>query len=87
LSNVSYMNLDNDHQSIGTGCERLNPSFPGAEAHRVMRDVFPTGWSPSKTIFVRLRGDEEKSAVTGVPEDVAMLVIDRTTIQSAQVEQ
>lgn len=27
-----------------------------------MRLVFPTLWSPSKTILVRLGGDEEKSA-------------------------
>jgi hypothetical protein len=32
----------------------------------VMRLVFPTLWSPSKTIFVRFGGADEKSAVTGV---------------------
>jgi hypothetical protein len=31
-----------------------------------MRLVLPTLWSPSSTIFVRLGGEEEKSAVTGV---------------------
>lgn len=31
----------------------------------VMRLVLPTDWSPSKTIFVRFGGAEEKSAVTG----------------------
>ena len=32
----------------------------------MMRLVFPTLWSPSKTIFVRFGGDDEKSAETGV---------------------
>lgn len=32
----------------------------------MMRLVFPTLWSPSKTIFVRFGGDEEKSADAGV---------------------
>lgn len=36
------------------------------EAYRVISDVFPTDWSPSRTIFVRLSGEDEKSAVVGV---------------------
>jgi hypothetical protein len=36
------------------------------QGYRVIRLVLPTLWSPSSTIFVRLGGEEEKSAVTGV---------------------
>jgi hypothetical protein len=32
----------------------------------VISEVLPTDWSPRRTIFVRLRGEEEKSAVAGV---------------------
>lgn len=37
------------------------------ETNLVIREVFPTDWSPNKTIFVRFNGDDEKSAVVGVP--------------------
>ena len=40
-------------------------------SHLVINEVLPTDWSPSKTIFVLLRGDEdEKSAVVGVPDAI-----------------
>lgn len=38
----------------------------GAWACLVMRLVLPTLWSPSRTIFVRFGGAEEKSAAVGV---------------------
>lgn len=38
-------------------------------SHLVIRLVFPTLWSPSKTILVRFGGADEKSAVTGVVGD------------------
>ena len=70
LSNVSYMNL------ICAASQRniLQRSLRRAtRTHRVIRLVFPTDWSPNNTIFVRFRGDEEKSAEAGVC-GVAMLV-------------
>lgn len=41
-----------------------------------MRLVFPTLWSPSRTILLRFSGGEEKSAVTG---DVADMLLRRET--------
>lgn len=58
LSNVSYMNLQ--RLSI---CSRLR--IVELVSHLVMRDVFPTLWSPRRTILLRFRGGDEKSAVTG----------------------
>ena len=56
LSNVSYMNLN-------SGQTRVNARLQ--QAYRVIKDVLPTLWSPSRTILLRLRGGDEKSAVTG----------------------
>ena len=56
LSNVSYMNLY-------SGQTRVNARLQ--QAYRVIKDVLPTLWSPSRTILLRLRGGDEKSAVTG----------------------
>lgn len=39
-----------------------------------MRLVFPTLWSPSKTILVRLGGDEEKSAGVDGESDMSVEV-------------
>lgn len=58
LSKVSYMNLRNP--------VNRSTSIEWRTGYRVMRLVFPTLWSPSKTIFVRFGGEEEKSAETGV---------------------
>lgn len=41
--------------------------------------VFPTLWSPRRTILLRFKGGDEKSAVTG---DVAMLVSSRIQIHA-----
>ena len=37
-------------------------------SYRVMSEVLPTDWSPRSTILVRFKGEDEKSAVVGVPE-------------------
>ena len=44
-----------------------NAQRPQLPTHRVIRLVLPTDWSPNSTIFVRLSGDDEKSAEAGVP--------------------
>jgi hypothetical protein len=46
-------------------------------SHLVIRLVFPTLWSPSKTILVRFGGADEKSAATGVVGWVSMVVDER----------
>lgn len=46
-----------------------------------MSDVFPTDWSPSRTIFVRFSGEDEKSAAVGVP------VLDMIVYEGGQQEQ
>jgi len=58
LSNVSYINLRHTLSIANPPTRRYS--------YLVMRLVFPTLWSPSKTIFVRFGGEEEKSAETGV---------------------
>ena len=40
------------------------------EAYLVIRLVFPTLWSPRRTILLRFSGGDEKSAVTGVVADI-----------------
>jgi hypothetical protein len=69
LSNVSYMNLSfRIVVALDAPASRAKSvNSERFEAHRVMSDVFPTDWSPSRTIFVRFNGDDEKSAVVGVP--------------------
>ena len=42
-----------------------------AFAHLVIKLVFPTLWSPSRTILLRFSGGDEKSAVTGVVDDMS----------------
>lgn len=39
-------------------------------SYLVIRLVFPTLWSPRRTILLRFKGGEEKSAVTGVLDDI-----------------
>lgn len=54
----------------------------GDETCLVIKLVFPTLWSPSKTIFVRLGGAEEKSAavdgesMVAGRSDPAVVVVD-----------
>ena len=36
----------------------------------MIRLVFPTLWSPRRTILLRFSGGDEKSAVTGVVADI-----------------
>lgn len=74
LSNVSYINLTRNEISVFA----LNRV--GREAYLVMRLVLPTLWSPKRTIFVRLGGDEEKSAETGVPGVSIAVVLLQPTI-------
>ncbi len=57
LSKVSYMKL---WWILGI----IDEIWQGR--YRVIKLVFPTLWSPSNTILVRLGGVEEKSAVGGV---------------------
>jgi hypothetical protein len=75
LSNVSYMNLRAHlrgqralaHSRRPAGAGQAEKKGKGA-ACLVMSDVLPTDWSPSRTIFVRFGGAEEKSAAVGVAD-------------------
>ena len=49
---------------------------------RVIKLVLPTDWSPSKTIFVRFGGAEEKSAPTGVVGVESMVVIRKSEMSN-----
>lgn len=54
-------------------CIRTWSCAPSSIAtYRVIKLVFPTLWSPRSTILVRLGGEEEKSADTGVEAESAM---------------
>lgn len=80
LSNVSYMNLQIILiLSFSIWCTQATQR---STTRLVIRLVFPTLWSPRRTILLRFSGGEEKSAVTG---DVAAMTALHVKLLQVQI--